>query len=116
MQRFALSLVLALSAPLLACDGSSEPTQLREAPDVPWPAVQIAGPLKSPASLTGLLAECFVEVDYDHGTPPSFTYEDEVPDGDDQQPAQLCVEWEAHLDVADCVRRGLIDLGGEVAE
>lgn len=95
---------------LAACDPATP--AFREAPDVPWLAVKIDGPLKSPASLVDALEECFVETDYDHGKPPSFKYEDKTPDGDDQQPAKLCVAWEAHLDVADCVRQHLIALGG----
>lgn len=112
MQRFAIALALA-SAILLACDGSSEPTPLREAPDVPWPSVVIEGPVKSPLAIAEVLAECFAkEVDYSFQ--PQFFYGDKEPDGDDQQLAHLCIEWGAHLDLADCVRQGLIALGGAV--
>ncbi len=96
-----------------SCDSATQPTQQREAPDVPWPSVEIDGPLKSPASLAPLLEECFGELDYSET--PSFSYVDKTPDGNDQQLAQLCVEWRAHLDVADCVRRGLLDLSGVVS-
>lgn len=119
MQRFALALVLAFSAPLLACDSSSETTQLREAPDVPWPSVSIAGQVKSPLYVGELLAYCFaaeLSTGLDYGAPTLIQYEDEVADGDDQQPAELCVSWSAHIDVADCVRSGLLELGGEVVE
>lgn len=106
--------VLALTfAAALACDAATARPEPREAPDVPWPSVEIEGPLKSPASLNSLLEECFIEVDYD--ATPKFRYDDKVPDGDDQQPAELCLAWTAHLDVADCVRRGLLDLGGVVS-
>lgn len=105
------TIVIAMLA--TACDATPEPTQQREAPDVPWPAVEIDGPLKSPVSLAELLDACFLEADYDG--PPAFHYEDELADGDDWQPAELCIEWAAHIDVADCVRRGLLDLGGVVS-
>lgn len=94
-----------------ACDPAAGTTP-REAPDVPWPSVEIDGLLKSPASLAPILEECFGEIDYSE--PPSFSYVDKTPDGNDQQIAQLCVEWRAHLDVADCVRRELLELGGVV--
>lgn len=84
--------------------------QKREAPDVPWPSVEMAGTLKSPASVADLLVQCFGEVDYSQA--PGFTYEDQAPDGDDQQSGMLCVGWTAHLDRADCMRSGLLDLGG----
>jgi hypothetical protein len=110
MYRLTPFLILAAAA----CAAVTEPTtEQREAPDVPWPAVEIDGPLKSPASLAELLDACFIEADYDG--PPAFHYEDEVADGDDWQPAELCVEWAAHIDVADCVRRGLLDRGGVVS-
>lgn len=109
MRFILVTLAVAL---VLSCD-TTEPTELREALDVPWPSVEIAGPLKSPASVAGLLDECFGEVDYSQA--PGFFYEDQAPDGDDQQPAELCLRWAAHLDVADCVRRGLLDLGGAVS-
>lgn len=100
---------------LTSCDGTTEPTEptQREAPDVPWPEAIIEGSLKSPAGVAGLLDECFLEIDYSGA--PAFRYQDKVPDGDDQQPAELCLDWGAHLDVADCVRRGLIELGGVVS-
>lgn len=104
-----LSATLAVA---LACDTPTEPTTPREAPDVPWPAIGISGPLKSPGQLSDLLVSCFMETDYSHGQPPSFIYKDEAPDGDDQQPSELCIDWAAHLDVSDCVRLALIDLGG----
>lgn len=101
MRRLALLLTIA------ACDPA--PT-FREAPDVPWPAVEIEGPLKSPASLVAVLEDCFAIADF--ALQPGFDYEDEIADGDDWQPARLCVDWSAHIDVADCVRKRLLDLGG----
>lgn len=110
------SILITFAVAVLACDGgASEATQLREAPDVPWPSAMIDGPVKSPLAVAKVLAGCFAEeVDY-YSFQPQFFYGDKEPDGDDQQLAHLCVEWGAHLDLADCVRKGLIDLGGTVS-
>lgn len=105
-------LLIGVACSALACDPTPSVTQ-REAPDVPWPSVEIDGLLKSPAALVPVLEECFGDLDYSEQ--PSFRYVDKTPNGNDQQIAQLRVEWRAHLDVADCVRRGLLELGGVVS-
>lgn len=104
--------ILTLAAP--ACDSGEAPVAApvpREAPDVPWPSVSIEGEIESPINVGKILHGCF-DGDLKYGAPTLVDYFDEAPDGDDQQAAQLCVSWSAHLDVADCVRIGLISAGG----
>lgn len=114
MFRFIILSIL-LAAP--ACDGPGERVINREAPDVPWPSVDLEGQVKSPDYVGAVLADCFAaELGIDHSAPTLVHYEDQVPDGDDQQPAELCVSWSAHLDLGDCVRRGLLKLGATVQQ
>jgi len=114
MHLFPLTAILSIA---LACDSIDEPTQLREAPDVPWPSVEIAGQVKTPRLVGELLVECFkgeLVYPFDYGAPTQVHYQDKTPDGDDQQPAQLCVSWQTHLDAGDCVRLALLELGAKV--
>ena len=115
MHRFTISILAVLA---LACDPAPDPSpELREAPDVPWLSVEIAGEVKTPLGVGDVLVDCFTyEFGINFNGPPAVHYIDKEPDGDDWQPAQLCVEWTAHLDLGDCVRRGLLKLGGEVVE
>lgn len=116
MPRFTtLALVLAASVLAAACDPVPEPTQPREAPDVPWPAVTIDAEVKTPLYAADVLAECFEHPEITYGAPTLVHYEDQVPDGDDQQPMLFCVDVSAHLDVGDCIRTALLELGGAMS-
>ena len=115
MHRFTLATILAASALAAACDPVHEPTQPREAPDVPWPSVTIDAEVKTPLYAADVLAACFEHPEITYGAPTLIHYEDETPDGDDQQPQLFCVAVTAHLDTADCVRTALLELGGKVS-
>lgn len=110
-------LALALLATLPACDDppvTEVPAVVaREAPDVPWSSVAISSEVEGPEAAAKVLADCF-DGSETLAEPPAVDYLDNEPDGDDQQAAQLCVSWSAHLDRADCVRRALIAGGGAV--
>lgn len=112
MNRFIAITIIAITIP--SCTSAEAPTadevSVREAPDPP--SVAISGEVESPINIGKILWGCFDAVDT-LGAPTLLDYTDEAPDGDDQQPAQLCVSWSAHSDVADCVRIGLISAGGE---
>lgn len=112
LKKSILALALAIFA-ATACDATPDRDQVehREAPGVPWPSVAIKGEVESPQNVGKILHGCFEGVEK-YGAPTLVDYSDEAPDGDDQQAAQLCVSWSAHLDVADCVRLGLISAGG----
>lgn len=120
MRAFFILSILPLA--LGACDipGAEDNIETREAPDVPWPSVEIAGQIKSPVYVGQMLADCFAAeagiggTGITYGAPTLVHYADKTPDGDDQQPAELCLSWSAHLDFGDCVRRGLIELGATV--
>lgn len=127
MPRSPLAILAAaiLAASILAasaCDNAPDvPTVVaREAPDVPWPAVTMDGPVGGPDEIGAIVSGCFdgavlVADQLGDESCPSCTasvnYVDDAPDGDDRQRPTLCLSWEAHLDRQDCVRRGLIKAG-----
>lgn len=115
MQRLIITTIFAASALAAACDPVHEPTQPREAPDVPWPAVTIDAEVKTPLYAADVLAECFAHPEITYGAPTLVHYEDQAPDGDDQQPMLFCVAVTTHLDTGDCVRQHLLALGGKVS-
>lgn len=106
MKKFITTIILALAA----CDPARTPITPREAPDVPWPSVDFDGEVAGPDEIGAIIGGCFDGTEL-FAKETAVAYSDEAPDADDQQAAQICVTWSAHLDRADCVRRGLIKAG-----
>lgn len=120
LMQSALLLTLAAAACVPAEHQPAGSVEQREAPDVPWPAVTLDGPVAGPDEVAAIVGGCLdgtIFVADPLGVEPcptctaSVTYVDDAPDGDDRQRPTLCVSWEAHLDNQDCIRRGLIKAG-----